>query len=162
MVKLDTLFKKRFISKISDLEIDRYINFFENSWKDNLEHSKKNIKDFPRWSIISRYYAMHDITKLLIAKQFMIKIDFKVHKTTIQILKELIKDKDLVKILKKGYQEFLNLANDLEEAKKERVKVQYYTGTEFLKQQYQKRAEDFHNEILIYIDKIKLLIEKSD
>lgn len=161
MVKLDTLFKKRFISKISDLEIDRYINFFENSWKDNLEHSKKNIKDFPRWSIISGYYAMHDITKLLIAKQFMIKIDFKVHKTTIQILKELIKDKDLVKILKKGYQEFLNLANDLEEAKKERVKVQYYTGTEFLKQQYQKRAEDFHNEILIYVDKIKLLIGKS-
>lgn len=161
MVKLDTLFKKRFISKISDLEIDRYINFFENSWKDNLEHSKKNIKDFPRWSIISGYYAMHDITKLLIAKQFMIKIDFKVHKTTMQILKELIKDKDLVKILKKGYQEFLNLANDLEEAKKERVKVQYYTGTEFLKQQYQKRAEDFHNEILIYVDKIKLLIGKS-
>lgn len=162
MVKIDNLFKKGFISKISDLEVDRYINFFENSWKDNLEHSKRNILDFPRWSIISGYYAMHDITKLLFAKKFRIKIEFKIHKITIQVLRELIKNRWLAKTLEKGYQEFLSLANDLEEAKKERIKTQYYTGTEFLKQQYKKRAEEFYEEILDYINKIKLLIEKSE
>ncbi len=83
MVKIDTLFNEKKISRISELELGRYVNFFESSYKDNLEHSKKNILEFPRWSIISGYYAMHDITKLFIAKKFRIKIDFEVHATTI-------------------------------------------------------------------------------
>ena len=160
MVKIDTLFKKKRISRIGDLEIDRYVNFFENSYKDNLEHSKFNIEKFPRWGIISGYYAMHDLTKLIIAKKFRIKVDFKVHLTTIQLLRELIKNKELVKYLKSAYKEFLNLANDLEEAKKERTKVQYYTGTPFLLEEYKKKAKEFYeNTVLIYINKILLLLK---
>lgn len=70
MVKIDALFKEGKIVRINEFESERYINFFENSYKDNLEHSKANIIQSPRWSIISGYYAMHDITKLFLAKKF--------------------------------------------------------------------------------------------
>jgi len=158
MVKIDTLFKKKIISRINELELGRYLNFFENSYLENVEHCKKSLMEFPRWSIISGYYSMHDITKLLIAKKFMIKIDFKVHLTTIQVLSELIKNKELAVNLEKGYKEFLTLANDLDEAKKERTKAQYYTGTAFMKEEYKKRAIEFLKNVENYIDKIRGLI----
>ncbi len=129
MVKINTLLKEGKISIINELELNRYINFFENSYLDNLEHSRKIKEEFPRWSIISGYYAIHDITKLLLIKKFRIKVEFEVHATTIRLLQELIKNKELTELIEKGYKEFLTLANNLEEAKKERVKVQYYTGT---------------------------------
>jgi len=75
MVKLEILSKEGKIIRISELELGRYINFFEGSYKDNFEHSKANISSFPRWSIISGYYSMHDITKLLLAKKFRLKIE---------------------------------------------------------------------------------------
>jgi hypothetical protein len=159
MELLDTLFKKAHISKINDLEMNRYLGFFENSWRDNLKHCEKNINDFPRWSLISGYYVMHDITKLLIAKKLRIKIDFNVHKTTVIILKEILSNEYLAKVLEKSYKEFLSLVSDLEEAKKERIKIQYYTGTDFLKGQYKKRAAEFHKEVIDYVAKIKLLVE---
>lgn len=160
MVEISTLFKEQKISKISDLEIDRYINFFEYSYQDNLAHSIKNIEEFPRWSIISGYYAMHDITKLLLVKKFRIKVEFEVHATTIKLLRELIKNKIILLLLEKGYKEFLTLANDLEEAKNERVKVQYYTGTNFLRDEYKKRSAEFNkNIVLIYLEKIKEMLK---
>ncbi len=157
--KLDDFLKKGRISKLNELEIERYVNFFDNSYKDNLEHCKSNVDNFPRWSIISGYYAMHDITKLLLAKKFRIKIELKVHETAIIILKFLIKDKELISFIEKGYHEFKSLANDLEEAKKERVKVQYYTGTEFMKTRYKENAENFLNKtVLFYIERILRLL----
>lgn len=161
MVKIDNLFEEKKISRIPELEINNYINFFENSYKENLEHCKFNLDKFPRWSIISGYYAMHDITKLLIAKKLKIKIDFEVHSTTIKILKEIIKDNYLNELLIRGHKEFLNLANDLEEAKKQRTKSQYYTGTKFLKEQYLKRARWFYETIVIdYLRKINKILEE--
>lgn len=159
MVKIDTLFKQKRISRINELELERYLNFFENSYLENFEHCKKNLNEFPRWSIISGYYTIHDITKLLIAKKFRIKIDFKVHLTTIQVLRELIKNKELVEILEKGYKKFLTLANDLDEAKKERTKAQYYTGTAFMKEEYTKRADEFLKNVIAYLNKIKELLK---
>lgn len=50
MVSTETLFRERKISRISELELPRYLNFFENSYKDNLEHAKENLEKFPRWS----------------------------------------------------------------------------------------------------------------
>jgi len=163
MVKIDTLFNEKKISRISELELGRYVNFFESSYKDNLEHSKKNILEFPRWSIISGYYAMHDITKLFIAKKFRIKIDFEVHATTIKLLRELIKHNEIITLFEKGYKEFLSLANDLEEARRDRSKVQYYTGTKFLIEEYKKRASEFYEKIVLaYLGKIKELFEEAD
>lgn len=159
MVKIEVLLKEGKISKINELELNRYLNFFEQSYIDNLKHSNASLSTFPRWSIISGYYAMHDITKLLLAKKFRIKIEFKVHSTTIKVLSELIKNKELLDLIKKGHDEFMTLANDLAEGKKERVNVQYFTGTEFMKEQYLKRAKEFLRIIVMpYLEKIKGLL----
>ena len=161
MVKIETLIKEEKVSKISELELERYINFFDKSYKNNLEHSKFVLEKFPRWSIISGYYAMHDIAKLFLAKEFRLKIDYEVHATAIKVLRELIKNKEILKLIEKGYEEFINLANDLAEAKKDRVKVQYYTGTEYMEQEYGKRAKGFLSKIVEpFLSKINKLIEK--
>ncbi len=160
MVKIETLLNEGKISKISELELKRYIDFFENSYKDNLEHSNANIDKFPRWAIISGYYAMHDITKLLLAKKFRLKVEFEVHATTIKVLRELIKSEEILSLIEKGYKEFLSLANDLAEARDERVKMQYYTSTEFMHEEYQKRAKEFYETVVLkYLEKIKELLK---
>ena len=160
-MELDKFLKQGKISRIIETELPRYVNFFENTYKENLEHTKFNLEKFPRWSIISGYYAMHDITKLFLVKNLNIKIEFEVHKTTIKILKEIIKDKELLRLLKIGYHEFITMANDLSKAKKERTRAQYYTGTEFAKEKYREKASDFLNKIVIpYLEKINNLIEK--
>jgi len=160
MVRIETLLNEGKISKISELELERFVNFFENSYKDNLEHSKANLTEFPRWAIISGYYAMHDIAKLLLAKKFRIKVEFEVHATTIKVLGELIKNKEIISLIEKGYREFLSLANDLYEAKKDRVKAQYYTGTEFMREEYLKRAKEFYDIVVLkYLEKIEELLK---
>ena len=76
------------------------------------------------------------------------------------MLRELLKDKDALRFMEEGYEEFLNLADELSDAKKDRVKVQYYTGTEFMKDKYKKRALEFHEDIVKrYMERIKKLLE---
>jgi hypothetical protein len=160
MVSIETLFKEKKISKISELELNRYLNFFESSYKDNLNHSKENLEKFPRWSIISGYYAMHDLAKLFISKKFKIKIEKEVHSTTIKLLRILSKRKDLPKLLEIGYREFQNLIFELEIARKERIKVQYYTGTPYLGKIYKYRASYFLKNIVEkFIAKMERLIK---
>ena len=159
MVKIEVLIFEGKVSKIKELELLRYVSFFENSYKDNLEHSKSVKEVFPRWSIISGYYAMHDITKLLLAEKFRLKIELEVHSTTIKVLRELIHNKQILELIEKGYEEFLFLANDLAEAKKERVKTQYFTGTEYMREEYRKKADEFFKNVVeIYIEKIRRLL----
>ncbi len=163
MVKIEILIKEGKVVKISELELPRYVNFFGSSYKENLEHSKAVISSYPRWSIISGYYAMHDITKLLIAKNFFLKIELEVHATTIKVLSELIKNAELQRLIETGYSEFIALANDLATAKTERVKAQYYTGTKFMKEEYEKRASEFASEVVVpYVEKITLLLGGED
>ena len=160
MVKIDVMINEGKVSKIGELELGRYVGFFENAYRDNLAHCKAVLAAYPRWSIISGYYAMHDVTKLFLARRFSIKVEYEVHSTTIKVLAELIKNKELISFMEKGYREFISLANDLAEAKTERVKTQYYTGTEFMKAEYQKRASAFLKETVEpYIGKIILLGE---
>lgn len=162
MVKIETLIAENKVSKINELELERYLNFFTQSYQDNLKHCLAVAETFPRWSIISGYYAMHDLTKLFLAKQFRLKIEFEVHATTIKVLAEVIKNKELLVLIKKGYQEFISLANDLAEAKTERTKTQYYTGTDFMKEEYQHKAKTFHEETVEpFMFKIKQLMGVS-
>jgi len=158
-MEIERFFNKKLASRIIETELTRYVNFFENTHKENLEHCRANLEKFPRWSIISGYYAMHDITKLFLAKKFMIKVDFNVHKTTLQILKEIIKNKEILRLLKKGYKEFIGMANDLAEARKERTRAQYYTGTEFMKEKYKEKAENFLNDVVIpYLNEMNKIL----
>ena len=160
MVKLDILFREGKIRKISDTELERYINFFENSYTDNLGCSKAILNEFPRWSIISGYYSMHDITKLLFAKKFRVKVEFEIHATTVKVLRELIRRREIIDLMERGYKEFLSLAQDLDEAKRERVKAQYYTGSGFMQGEFRRRAASFNEEVVLeYLKKIEELLK---
>jgi len=156
MDKLSYLFKSGKISRIIITEKERYLNFFSNSYRENLSLSKFILKKYPRWSIISGYYAMHDISKLFIADKFGIKIEFNVHEITIEVLKELIKNPEISDMLDIGYKEFIKYLNDLAYARSQRTKVQYYTGTEFMRSKYLDFANDFLiNTVIHYISRIK-------
>ena len=162
MRKINYLFKTKKISRIIETEKERYLNFFSNSYKENLEHCKYILEKYPRWSIISGYYAMHDIAKLFLADKFSIKIDFNVHQTTIEVLKELIKERQIAGMLNIGYNEFIKLLNDLAIARKQRTKAQYYTGTEFMHEKYRQEAEIFLDKTVIpFIERIKMLKEQK-
>lgn len=156
MKKVDFLFKSKKISRINEDEKQRYLDFFSNAYRENLDHCKFVLIKFPRWSIISGYYAMHDLAKLLLADKFGIKVDFNVHETTIEVLKQLIKDKKTIEMINLGYSEFTKLLNDLSVARKKRTNAQYYTGARFLKEKYEKDAKEFFEKtVLPFIDKIK-------
>ena len=162
MKKINYLFKTKKISRIIETERERYLNFFSNSYKENLEHCRYVLEKYPRWSIISGYYAMHDIAKLFLADKFSIKVEFNVHQVTIEVLKELIKDKQIVVMLNLGYNELIRLLNDLAAARKQRTNAQYYTGTEFMHEKYRKDAEIFLNKTVIpFIEKIRMLKDEK-
>src|SRR3989338_1778818 len=148
MVKIEILQKEGKISRIKETELNRYLEFFTESYQDNLKHSETNVETYPRWSIISGYYAMHDISKLLVAKIYRLKVDREVHATTIKVLRELLKDDEALRFIEQGYEEFQNLADELSDAKKDRVKVQYYTGTRFMRDKYKKRASEFYKGVV--------------
>ena len=159
MVKIEILYKEKKISKIKETELVRYINFFSATYKDNLIHSEDNITKHPRWSIISGYYAMHDVSKLFIAKKYRFRIDRDIHATTIKVLKELLKDKETLKLIEKGFEEYKTLSDDLKDAKIERVKMQYYTGTPFLKEKYANKSKNFYYDVVMpYIKKIESIM----
>ncbi len=147
--------KRWLISKIVETELQRYLSFFEPSYKENRDCAKYLTEIFPHWSMIAGYYAMHDLTKLFLAKQFLIKVELKVHKTTIELMRIISRDKELLTLLQSGYEEFLKMANDLAEAKQERIKAQYYTSSDFMKEKYKKKAAVFVKEIVsTYLNKL--------
>ena len=102
-------------------ERNNYLSFHEHSYQDNLNHAEKNMLEFPRWSVISGYYAMHDVTKLFLAKQYNLKVSAPdIHTKTIEALEACIKEDEvkgkLLKLLKEAKEiyfsvERLNKAN---------------------------------------------------
>jgi hypothetical protein len=163
MVKIEILINEGKIRKIRETELQRYLEFFTESYQDNLKHSEATVESYPRWSIISGYYAMHDISKLLIAKTYRLKIELEVHATTIKVLRELLKDEEILELIEEGYEKFKGLSDELKDAKKERVKVQYYTGTAFMKEKYKRRALGFQNDVAKrFIEAIKRFLEEAE
>jgi hypothetical protein len=133
MVK--TLYEFRAQGTITDLgpiEKGPYTSFLGITYQDNVKASEFLLVKFPRWSIIAGYYAMHDITKLFLAKQYSLKLSRpEVHAATIQALRELIKRKDIISLLEKAedeYDQIISLHLALLQAKDEREKTQYYTS----------------------------------
>lgn len=125
---------------LSPLERENYLSFHENAYIDDLKHSEEVALKFPRWSIISGYYAMHDITKLFLAKGFAIKISSpNIHEKTISALREKIQDSSikekLLNLLKEAKEAYFNverlkekvLPELLRQGKQQRGKSQYYT-----------------------------------
>jgi hypothetical protein len=83
-----------------------------------------------------------------------------VHETTIAILREVVKDKELLKLLEVGYNEFISMANDLSDAKNKRTKAQYYTGSKFMKEKYREQAKLFLNLVVTpYLNRFEELLK---
>lgn len=121
-------------------EKENYLEFHKNAFDEDLRHAEKNIIQFPRWSIISGYYCMHNITKLFLAAKFNTKITSpEIHAKTISALEHFIKDetikKKLIELLKDAKNIYFSaerlkektLPVLLRRGKQERGKVQYYS-----------------------------------
>lgn len=158
-LEIKKLMESEKISRIRETELERYLGFFKNSHIDNLSHSEYVLDNFPRWSIISGYYAMHDLTKLYLAREYRIKIEEDVHQTTILVLNEALKDEELIALFESGYEEYRRMAGELASAKRERAKAQYYTGTPFSSADFKRRSRKFHDEkVLPYIEKLLVIL----
>ncbi len=125
---------------LPEVEKDFWIRFHENAYKDDLKHAKKDMIEFPRWSIISGYYAMHDITKLYLGIIHNIKITGEnIHSRTLEALGRFIQDKKekerIIELLKKAEISFFNVTRlqektislMLRKGRTERGKTQYYS-----------------------------------
>jgi len=133
MVKLIIDFRKQ--GTISDLvpqQKEYYESFLTTTYKDNVSASEFLLIKHPRWSIIAGYYAMHDISKLFLAKKYNLRFSQpEVHGAVIQALRELVKRKDILHLIEEAdleYMEIISLHIALGQGKDEREKTQYYTS----------------------------------
>ena len=121
------------IKDIAPNEKQAYLTFLEETYNDNLNVSEFLLIKFPRWSIISGYYAMHDISKLLLAKRYNMKISKpETHTSVIVALRELIKRKEIISLIEKAEEEYIEIVSlhlSLLKGKEEREKSQYYTSS---------------------------------
>jgi len=125
---------------LPEVEKESWIEFHENAYKDDLKHTEKDLMEFPRWSIISGYYAMHNITKLYLGKNHNVKIvGENIHSKTLKALSKFIQNKQekekVIRLLKKAEISFFNILRleektlplMLRKGKTERGKTQYYS-----------------------------------
>lgn len=121
-------------------ERDNYLQFHREAYKEDLKHTENSLLKFPRWSIISGYYVMHDITKYFLALKLNIKVSSPdIHFKTIEALGHFIQDKELkeklISLLKEAENAYFDIERlgekvvplMLKQAKAERSKSQYYT-----------------------------------
>jgi hypothetical protein len=155
-------------------EKENYLAFHRNASEEDLKHAEKNILDFPRWSIISGYYCMHNMTKLFLAERFNIKISSPdIHAKTIDALEHFIKDdrlkEKLLELLKEAKDIYYSaerlkertLPVLLKRGKHERGKAQYYSEdyTEKARVNLQKAAYFLDTIVKPYVGLVKGLIK---
>ncbi|MFH0798282.1 MAG: hypothetical protein V1906_02625 [Candidatus Woesearchaeota archaeon] len=120
-------------------ERETYIEFHRQAYREDLSHADRNAIEFPRWSIISGYYCMHDVTKLFLAERFNVKVTSPdIHARAIEALDHFVKDKDVkarLLVLLKNAKDMYFSAERLKErtlpamlrkGKQERGMAQYY------------------------------------
>ncbi len=155
-------------------EKDNYLFFHKNAFEEDIRHAEKNILEFPRWSIISGYYCMHDITKLFLAVKFNVKISGQeVHAKAIEALEYFIKDEHLkeklLELLKKAENIYYSaerlrektLPVLLKRGKQERGKAQYYSEDYTKKEKVNSQKASYFIETIVkpYMVIIKGLME---
>ena len=156
-LKYEDFAKAGTIRTLPEIERDDYIKFHEDLWKEDYEICKDLIEKSPRWSIISGYYAMHNMAKLFLAKNFRIKINGKfIHAAVIESLRKYLNEEDVLEKLEKGVQEcnLEEIPNTIEFAKRERAKSQYYSRTG-IKATTSKTVYFFKNIVKPFIETLK-------
>jgi len=160
-------FERGTITKVNIIEKKDIRLFLEFTYKDNLKVSKDLIISYPRWSIISGYYAMHDISKLYLLLDFDLKFSKpSVHDAVIKALKELVKKEKIISLIEKGDSEFARIQKldyFLAKGKSNREKTQYYTMLSFSEEDLIDVAQSFYKNIVVPYIKIveKLLVREK-
>src|SRR3989339_1878393 len=79
--------------ELPQTERTNYLEFHKFSYLEDIQHAEANMLNYPRWSIISGYYAMHDLTKYFLALHYNVKITSPdIHYKAILILENKVKD----------------------------------------------------------------------
>lgn len=123
--------------KLTSVDRSRWIQFHDAAYKEDQKMSEELLIKSPRWSVITAYYAMHDISKLYLAKIHDIKVVGKdVHEQTIHFIsKYMEKEREkVVQLLEDAKKKFDAITRSsvgiipslLRMGKKERGKTQYY------------------------------------
>ena len=144
-----------------------YLEFLEISYREDFQTSKNVLLSSPKWSIISGYYAMHNITKYYLGLKYNKKIGLPdVHEATINASKELIKNKEikyLIDIAISEFEEIIPVYYSLISAKKERKNLQYYSNSsKNIKEITIQKASYFLNNITEKYIKLMELLIKND
>ena len=160
-------------SNLPATEKGNYLSFHKNASEDDLKHAEKNVLEFPRWSIISGYYCMHDLTKLFLAEKFNAKISSpEIHAKTIVTLEHFVRDAELrnkiLELLKEAKDIYYSaerlrektLPVLLKRGRQERGKAQYYSEnyTEDEKANYQKASYFLETIVGPYVKLLKGLM----
>ena len=151
------------IRQLAEIEKQAYIEFHKNNYLEDKDVSIKLIETSPKWAIVAGYYAMHNITKLFLAKNYSLRISGKfVHAATIESLKYYLNEKavldKLMALLETAKEKYNSLNLDinteeimpaiLKEAKKERTKAQYYTHRISVSNITRQEAESFYRDVV--------------
>ncbi len=125
---------------LGEREREQWLWFHENAYQDDLKIAEKLLVESPRWSIISGYYAMHDITKLYLGKIKGWKVSGSfVHSRVIELLEESLKEyprkQEIICLLREAEKEIKEvlrieektIVKLLRTGKSERGKAQYYS-----------------------------------
>ena len=124
--------------QLSATERETWMLFHGLAYKDDLDTAKLFLIKKPRWSIISGYYAMHNIAKFYLGKIHGIKVSGEhVHTEAVQALRSAMSEtpeKERIIELLSSAEEFSEIATYRHKApsillnigRKERKKTQYY------------------------------------
>jgi len=133
-IKQKEIFKE---VKLTTEEAARWIKFHEDIYREDQKMANKVLTDSPRWSIIMAYYAMHNVSKLYLAKIHNIKISGEnVHAKTLFLISKYVKQdaKKIIPLLEKAKEEYDAITSSsiwviprlLSKGRDERTKTQYY------------------------------------
>lgn len=146
---------------LNEIERNSWIDFHKWAYEDDLKQAKETKS--PRWKIIQGYYAMHDITKLILGKKFNIKVKHpEIHAKAIEALEANLKDskkEKLIELLNKAQEKFKdielkrldNVIELLKQAKRQRGQSQYYTdrfSISIFEERLEKEAEEFMDNVV--------------
>jgi hypothetical protein len=123
--------------KLTTEEASIWIKFHRDIYLEDQKMASKVLTDSPRWSIIMAYYAMHDVSKLYLAKIHNLKISGEdVHAKTLFFISKYVKQdaKKIIPLLEKAKEEYDAITSSsiwviprlLSKGRNERTKTQYY------------------------------------
>lgn len=126
--------------RLTSEEAERWIRFHENAYKGDERMALRLVAESPRWSVIIAYYAMHNASKLYLARVHNPKISGReVHAQTLFFISKYIKQESrrVIPLLRRAKEEYDAITSSsvwpipqmLSKGRDERAKTQYYDAS---------------------------------